>query len=256
MINKMLSKHNIATYTTGDGPHLALLHGFTQTATSWNPVVRDLSRDYTCIAVDMPGHGNSPDATRSLTQCAHDIAETVGPATYVGYSFGARVALHIALEHPHLCDRLVLVSGTAGIDNNNEREERRHDDELLGEYIQEVGINRFINEWLSQPMFAGLPPEFAYIDDRKQNLPEDMADSLRYAGTGTQAPLWSRLSELQMPVLLVSGRNDKKFTAIAERMHSLITTSTLNVMDGVGHTAQLEDEREFCDQLRTWLSST
>lgn len=247
-------EHNIATYVQGNGPRLALLHGFTQTATSWNPVVRDLSRDYTCVAVDMPGHGHSPDATRSLTLCAYDIAHSVGGATYVGYSFGARVALHIALSYPHLCERLVLISGTAGIENEAERTERRHDDQLLGEYILETGMNRFVNEWLSQPLFAGLPPEFAYIDDRKQNSPEDMADSLRHAGTGTQEPLWEQLPQLTMPVLLVAGRKDAKFTALAERMHALIPSSTLEIIDDVGHTVQLEDVREFTNRLRNWLS--
>jgi len=256
MIEPVLSEHNIATFTYGDGPLLAMLHGFTQTASSWNPAIRDLSSHYTCVAVDMPGHGHTPDATRSLTQCATDIAETVGPATYIGYAFGARVALHIALNHPQACKRLVLISGTAGIDDENERAERRNDDELLGEYILETGMNRFINEWLSQPMFSGLPPEFAYIDERKQNLPEDMADSLRYAGTGSQEPLWSRLSDLQMPVLIVAGEKDAKFTALAERMHSLIPTSTLEVMSNVGHTVQLEDVRQFGDRLRDWLSRT
>ena len=245
--------HNIATYTSGAGQRLALLHGFTQTASSWNPVIRELSDEYLCIAVDMPGHGNSPDATRSLPQCAHDIAHTVGSATYVGYSFGARVALHIAMSYPNLCERLVLISGTAGIEDDNERVERRHDDELLGEYILEAGMNRFINEWLSQPMFAGLAPEFAYIEERKQNLPEDMADSLRYAGTGTQEPLWSQLRHLSMPVFIIAGRNDAKFTALAERMHSLIPTSTLEIFDNVGHTVQLEDVRAFTNRLREWL---
>lgn len=249
-------EHNIATYTYGEGQRIAFLHGFTQTASSWNPVIRDFPREYSCITVDMPGHGNSPDAARSLSQCAHDIAHTVGAATYVGYSFGARVALHIALASPNLCERLVLISGTAGIDDEDERAERRHDDELLGEYILETGMNRFINEWLSQPMFAGLPPEFAYIEDRKQNLPEDMADSLRYAGTGTQEPLWSQLDRLKMPVLIVAGQNDAKFSALAERMHSLIPSSTLEVFDNVGHTVQLEDIREFTNRLHKWLNNS
>jgi pimeloyl-ACP methyl ester carboxylesterase len=88
----------------------------------------------------MPGHGNSPDATRALPVCADDIVHSIGPATYVGYSFGARIALHIALQHPQLCERLVLISGTAGIEDDNARAERRQDDELLGEYIQEMGM--------------------------------------------------------------------------------------------------------------------
>jgi 2-succinyl-6-hydroxy-2,4-cyclohexadiene-1-carboxylate synthase len=256
MTQPVFSDYAIATYSYGEGPRLGLLHGFTQTASSWNPIIRELSSAFTCVAADMPGHGNLPDATRALPVCADDIVHSIGPATYVGYSFGARIALHIALQHPQLCERLVLISGTAGIEDDNARAERRQDDELLGEYIQEMGMNRFINEWLSQPLFVGLPPEFAYIEERKQNLPEDMADSLRYAGTGTQEPLWSRLSELTMPVLLVAGRNDTKFSALAQRMHSLIPSSTLEILDNVGHTAHLEDVREFSRRLQHWLENT
>jgi pimeloyl-ACP methyl ester carboxylesterase len=56
-----------------------------------------------------------------------------------------------------------------------------------------------------------------------------------------------------MPVLIVAGENDAKFTAIAERMHSLIPTSTLEIIENVGHTVQLENTREFSDRLRQWL---
>lgn len=247
------SDYAIASYEYGSGERIALLHGFTQTASSWSPVVRDLQRNYTCITVDLPGHGNSPYPERSVAQCATDIAHSVGKATYVGYSFGARIALHIAVQHPELVERLVLISGTPGIEDVAERQARRQDDEMLGEYIHEAGMNRFINEWLRQPMFAGLPPEFARADERKENLPEDMADSLRYAGVGTQEPLWDQLANLTMPVLLVVGENDTKFVQIAERMHALIPNSTLQVYENVGHTVHLENMYEFGERLRTWL---
>lgn len=255
MSEPIQSDYAIAMYESGSGDRIAMLHGFTQTATSWSPVVRDLQRHYTCIAVDMPGHGNSPYPQRSVEQCAHDIAHSVGKATYIGYSFGARVALHIAVMYPQFVERLVLISGTPGIEDETERAERRRDDEMLGEYIHESGMNKFINEWLKQPMFAGLPTEYARVDERKQNLPEDMADSLRYAGVGTQEPLWNRLAELEMPVLLVAGRNDKKFVDIATRMHDKIPHSTLEIFDNVGHTVHLEDVFEFDDRLRDWLES-
>jgi 2-succinyl-6-hydroxy-2,4-cyclohexadiene-1-carboxylate synthase len=168
---------------------------------------------------------------------------------------GARVALHIALQFPELVERLVLISGTPGIQNEAERNERRHDDELLAEYIQETGMNRFINEWIKQPMFAGLPPEFARLDERKQNDPQDIADSLRSAGTGTQEPVWEELSNLQMPVLLVVGQQDQKFVQIAEQMHDLIPNSTLAVFNDVGHTVHLENVYEFCTRIQEWMNS-
>jgi 2-succinyl-6-hydroxy-2,4-cyclohexadiene-1-carboxylate synthase len=255
MTDPVFTDYAIARYDTGSGDPVALLHGFTQTAASWNPVVRELARSFTCISVDMPGHGDSPIADRSVSQCAHDIAHSVGRATYIGYSMGARVALHIALQFPELVERLVLISGTPGIQNEADRNERRHDDELLAEYIQETGMNRFINEWIKQPMFAGLPPEFARLDERKQNDPQDIADSLRSAGTGTQEPVWEELSNLQMPVLLVVGQQDQKFVQIAEQMHDLIPNSTLAVFNDVGHTVHLENVYEFCTRLQEWMNS-
>lgn len=255
MNEPILSAHDIAIYVSGEGPPLAMLHGFTQTASSWSPVIRHMQKTHKCIAVDMPGHGQSPVPQRSLPECARDIAHTVGRATYVGYSFGARVALHIALLYPEAVERLVLVSATAGIEDDAQRAERRHDDEMLAEYIHEVGINRFINEWLEQPLFAGLPPEFARAEERKQNFPEDLADSLRFAGTGTQEPLWEQLPNITVPVLLVAGKQDTKFVALAERMDSLLPNSTLTIFDDVGHTVHLEDVHGFCTHLEKWLSA-
>ena len=45
-----------------------------------------------------------------------------------------------------------------------------------------------------------------------------LASSLRLCGTGSQVPLWGRLSELSMPVLVLAGENDARFCSLAERI--------------------------------------
>ena len=77
----------------------------------------------------------------------------------------------------------------------------------------------------AQPLFATLPdPE---LDDRRRNTAAGLAASLRLAGTGAQEPLWDRLRELAMPVLLVAGSLDAKFVGVAERMAAAIPDATL-----------------------------
>lgn len=239
-------------HTEGSGTAVTFVHGFTQTRSSWSPVVSRL-RGVAATLVDAPGHGDSTDGNRSLWQCADDIAATMPRGALVGYSMGARMALHTALAHPGLVTSLVLVSGTPGIEDDAERDARRSSDNALADRIEEIGVPTFIDEWLSNPMFAGLTEATAMRGERLRNTARGLADSLRHAGTGTQDNLWSRIGELAMPVLLVAGEDDTKFTGIARRMHDAIAGSVLHVIPSVGHTVHLEATEQFAGLLGEWL---
>lgn len=240
--------------STGDHPSLTFIHGFTQTSRSWDPVVDDLSRDHECVCLDAPGHGDSPDGSRSLVQCGTDIVESSPRGALIGYSMGARMALHAVLQQPRHFTALALISGTPGIEDEMERRERRASDEALARRIESIGVESFVDEWLGNPMFAGLSATMAMREDRLRNRASGLADSLRNAGTGTQSPLWERLAEITVPVLVVTGSLDAKFEAIGRRMADLIPHSTLVSFDGVGHTVHLESPRRFIAVLRDWLA--
>lgn len=249
----------LAHRITGTGPTLVFLHGFTQTGSSWNRVTGELSRDFTCVTIDLPGHGGSPDGRRSLTETADDVARVIddvgSPAIVVGYSMGARVALHVALAHPSLVRALVLLSGTAGITDDAERSARRTSDETLASHIEAIGTEAFLGEWLAQPMFASLPHDASSIEERLANSPAGLADSLRHAGTGTQSPLWSRLGEISVPTLVVTGDLDTKFTALGEQLTHGIAPATHERIAGAGHTLHLEKPDVFVATLRRWLDT-
>lgn len=246
----------LASETSGHGPALCFVHGFTQTRASWQPVISHLSHSYSCTAVDAPGHGESVNGCLTLTECGNEIAAVMTPGTLIGYSMGARMALHAALQHPEKVRRLVLISGTAGIDDVEERTLRVCNDEKLAEHIRDVGLATFIDEWLGNPMFSGLDREKAQINERLRNTPEGLADSLRFAGTGTQDPLWDRLAELSIPVLIITGAEDKKFADLGMRLHQGIATSTLKVVNGAGHTVHLEQTEQCVEILQSWLRET
>lgn len=241
----------LAQRSRGSGRRLVLVHGFTQTARSWDSIVDRLGAGVETVAVDAPGHGDSADVRADLWRGAALLGDTGGPATYVGYSMGGRLCLHLAVARPDLVERLVLVSTTAGIDDDAERAARRRSDDELAASIETEGMERFLDRWVAQPLFAALPD--LGLEDRRRNTVAGLASSLRLAGTGTQQPLWDRLPALTMPVLVVAGALDTRFVALAERIAGLLPAATLAVVAGAGHTVHLEQPAAFADILRTWL---
>lgn len=243
----------------GHGPGLTFLHGFTQTGASWRPVVDQMTESHRCTFLDAPGHGGSPDGTRSLEACADDIFESMDQSVLIGYSMGARMALTTAIRHCPT-DRitgLVLVSGTPGIVNAAERSARVASDAALADRIEQIGVSAFIDEWLAMPMFAGLNVENAQRELRVKNGAKGLADSLRHAGTGTQVPATDdQLRRIDVPVLLVTGSLDPKFTEIARALRPRLRNCEHVIIDGVGHTVHLEAPETFVKTLEEWLSRT
>lgn len=239
----------------GDGPRLVLLHGFGQTGRCWGPLVAALAADHEVVRLDAPGHGASSDVAADLPTTGRLAAEAGGPATYVGYSMGARMALHVATEAPDAVRGLVLISGTPGIEDPAERAQRRARDAELADSIRRGGVDAFVDRWLAQPMFAGLPPEARFDDERRRNPAEGLARSLELAGTGEQRPLWDRLGELRVPVLVVAGAEDSRYAAIARRMAEAIGDhARLALVPGAGHSAHLERPAATIEAVRTWLA--
>ncbi len=237
----------------GTGRRLVLVHGFTQTARSWNPLAASLAERFEVVAVDAPGHGSSTTVDADLPTGGRLLAEVGGPATYVGYSMGGRLCLHTALDRPDAVERLVLISATAGIDDEAERAARRAADEALADMIERDGVDAFLARWVAQPMFASLPDPG--LGDRRRNTSRGLATSLRRAGTGTQEPLWGRLGGIDVPALLVAGGGDPRFVAAARRMASAMPRATVEIVAGAGHTVHLEQPDRFLDVLGAWLAT-
>jgi 2-succinyl-6-hydroxy-2,4-cyclohexadiene-1-carboxylate synthase len=239
----------------GAGPPIVLVHGFTQTSRCWGPEAADLARDHEVIRVDAPGHGRSAGVLAGLRTGGRLIADQGGRATYLGYSMGARFCLHVALTNPELVAGLVLIGGTAGIEDPVERAARRQQDLRTGERIAAEGLTSFLDAWLDQPLFARLPPERAFREERLANTVEGLRSSLDQAGTGSQDPAWHKLARLDMPVLVVAGALDDKFATLAQRMAAAIgDNASLALIPDAGHAAHLEQPEAFLQVLRPWLA--
>jgi pimeloyl-ACP methyl ester carboxylesterase len=113
----MVHGHRRAFVKVGTGPALLLLHGLGCDHTTWHPVINRLAQDFTVIAPDFLGHGESdkPRADYSIGGYANGMRDlltvlNIDKVTVVGHSFGGGVAMQFAYQFPERTERLVLVS--------------------------------------------------------------------------------------------------------------------------------------------------
>jgi len=243
----------------GQGPPLALLHGFTGSAETWRAHSAVWSKKFTTVAVDLLGHGasDSPaDAERfRMDWCAADLAaifDHLGLArvNLLGYSMGGRVALHMAVTHPERVSALVLESASPGLAGRDERTARVAGDEALARSIEQQGLEAFVDGWSRLPLFAsqGRLPEAARAQLRAQRLrnnPRGLANSLRGLGTGVTPPLWDRLQEVRCPTLVIAGALDAKYVGVARAMAAGLAASRLAIVPDAGHATHLEQPETF-----------
>ncbi len=235
-------------------PAIVLLHGFTHTGASWQPVIEALDERYRAIAPDIRGHGAASGCESvALGAVIGDVASAVdGPFALVGYSMGGRIALHVALAlGASRIERLVLIGASPGLAEDGQRGERVASDEALAGELEALAADRgpsaamdeFAHRWATAtPVLAGQPAELRerVHADRLRNTPAGLARALRGLGTGALPPLWDRLGELTMPVTLIVGGRDATFRAIAEAMARSIPHAALVVVPGSGHAVHLE----------------
>jgi haloacetate dehalogenase len=105
----------------GTGPALLLLHGHPQTHAIWHKVAPTLAQDFTVVAADLRGYGDSgkpdglPDhsnySKRRMALDQIELMRTLGFESFavLAHDRGARVAVRMALDHPHAVTRLVTL---------------------------------------------------------------------------------------------------------------------------------------------------
>jgi 2-succinyl-6-hydroxy-2,4-cyclohexadiene-1-carboxylate synthase len=242
---------------------LVLLHGFTGDTTTWDPVRDGLRRWGKTLALDLIGHGQSPQpgdvAEYTMDACADQVLAALDRHSIrcpwlVGYSMGGRVALTIAARRPERVAGLILESTSPGIEDAEARAARVREDAALAEGILARGVPAFVTQWLDKPMFADHQRLSAERRDAQRaqrlgNSPLGLANSLRGMGTGSMAPVWQEFAAFRMPVLILAGRLDAKFAGIAERMRALLPQARLHVFAGSGHTPHVTEPEAWMQQV-------
>jgi pimeloyl-ACP methyl ester carboxylesterase len=120
MVNMAKTRVGKVAYSdTGDGPAVVLLHATLHDRHDFDAIVPTLRRDHRVIAVDWPGHGDSPAPAPSYRPTAASFADVLvdvvaaldlPPAAFIGNSVGGFAAARLAITDPQRVSRLVLVN--------------------------------------------------------------------------------------------------------------------------------------------------
>ncbi len=249
---------------------VVMLHGFMGAADDWTEEIIKLliESGFQVLAIDLPGHGKTivrggVDSYR-MDNCAAEIVRLFDklklPSVHlVGYSMGGRLALYLAVHSVDRINRVVLESVSPGLKSEIERQRRILEDAALAERILTVPFERFLREWYAQPLFASMSssPEKleALIARRLDNDPRSLCLSLQGTGTGAQPSLWENLDQLTMPLFLIAGEKDAKFSAIGRAMAERCPVAKLRVVPDAGHNVHWEQPHLFGSMVRDFLMS-
>ncbi|HEU4613775.1 MAG TPA: alpha/beta hydrolase [Kofleriaceae bacterium] len=183
----------------GQGEPLLLLHGGLGSIEMFGPVLAKLAETRQVIGVDLQGHGRTElgDRTMSLIDMGDDMAVILGQLGYkqvdvMGYSLGSGVAFRLAVQHPDVVRRLVLVS--AGFSQD------AFYPEMLPQQAQVSGA--------IAPMMKDTPMYQSYVKIAPH--PEDFPRLLDRLGELMRTPYnWhDDVPKLTMPTMLVWGDSD------------------------------------------------
>jgi len=225
------------------------LHGFLGAPGQWAEVLARTG-DPLDACPRLLGHGRAPwMPPGGFTEVVDAFAARAladEPVTLVGYSLGARVALSLALRHPARVARLVLVGVAYGIDDPRDRGARARADEALAASLDRDGVAAFVRAWESLPLFEtqrALPAAVSAAQRawRTEHTARGLAWSLRALGLGQQTPCREAFARSTLPVTLITGGRDEKFTAIARELVRLRSGVEHVVVKGAGHNVALED---------------
>jgi pimeloyl-ACP methyl ester carboxylesterase len=249
---------------TGSGvPALVLLHGFLASTFSWREVMAPLSKHGQVIAFDMPASGlterpvrwegenpYSPEGQAALTLGLMDALD-VDEAILVGNSAGGRTAMLVALQHPERVRALVLISPATGDEGggrdwirpllNTPQADRLGP--LLVRSVQEWGLEFGRSAWHDPSLIT---PEI-WEGYQKPLQAQDWDRGLwELMQARTNVELLGRLEALQLPVLVITGDDDRIVpTEDSLRLAGQLPQARLAVLPTCGHTPQEECPGEF-----------
>lgn len=252
---------DLACAERGCGSPLVLVMGLGADRSAWELHLQAYEKRYRCYAVDNRGVGMSakPAGPYSTAQMADDYARLIEaralrPVRVVGISMGGAIAQELALRHPGLVERLVLVSTWARCDA----------------YTAQVFSHlATVRAALSPAAFASLLQLWIWTPQYVNQHVDELVEARR-AGAEPPQPQHAfeaqcaaciahdtadRLSEITVPVLITAGQADI-FTPLplAEEICARIPAAELEVFPDAGHAHHWEALDAFNRLTTDWLA--
>ncbi|HYD29946.1 MAG TPA: alpha/beta fold hydrolase [Azospirillaceae bacterium] len=251
----------LAATEIGGGRPLLILHGLFGSGRNWTTIAKRLAERARVFTLDARNHGNSPWAdSMTYPEMAEDVrafivAKGLVPAAVMGHSMGGKILMHLALEHPEMVDRLVVVDMAPVAYGHTQlpyvramkavdlsRVSRRGDvDAALAASVPEVGIRAFLLQNLVQ-------------EDRRwawrinlDVIERDMAAIMDFPMPGGMRPF-------DKPALFLAGaKADYIRPEHHERIRALFPQAVIEMVPDAGHWVHAEKPSVVVERTTAFL---
>ena len=248
--------------TRGTGPSIVLLHGWGMNLRVFDTLATALARDHAVTAIDLPGHGRSPWRAGLTPESAADLLLEALPerAALLGWSLGGQLALCMAARCPERVERLVLVASTPRF---TKHADWPHGLEPAALQRVAAGMTRapgpMLEEFLALQVRGGAASE-ATLATLRQALADGGAARREALSAGLQwladTDLRARARALHLPVLLLSGQNDRVTPPGAARAFAALLPQARAVeLRRAAHALLLSHRDALLAELRAFLAT-
>lgn len=250
---------NLHVRQLGSGKDVVMLHGWGLHGGVFAATAENLASRFRVSIIDLPGHGRSPPAQRSLDLAA--LAEAVAAvapsrAIWLGWSLGGMAATHLALTTPQRVEKLILVGSSPRFITNDDWPWAMTPAVLAGfaRALQE-DYQSTLERFLSLQITAQDRDILRQLRELLLHSPpaaETLGDGLEILKS---ADLRSRLPALSCPILVILGERDRLVpAAVAPAVKELLPAARIEVIAGAGHVPFLSHPREFLAALSDFLA--
>jgi pimeloyl-ACP methyl ester carboxylesterase len=250
----------------GDGPAFVLLHGYSDSADTWRPLLRELAaRGRRAIAVDMPGFGQAddfrpgpmlPQLDEFAAGLVRDLSAAGGPVALIGNSLGGCASLR-AGQNPELPLAAIVPVSPAGLGHQPWVDLIERDPVVYRLLQSGVPLPMGIVRWAVRAAYGRLASAGPARADA-----EAMAAYVRqYRTTADARRMVVRarlilgelhdpyeLERIEAPLLMIWGKHDLLTPLSGSRMVlDGVPHSRLEVLEDCGHCSQIEEPRTLAD---------
>ena len=258
----------LAYIDTGNptGPPVVLIHGYTDNARDWVPLLPYLSKRFRLILVDIRGHGKSskPECCYTRLDFAYDIkllldALSIRRADVIGHSLGSIIAQTFAEYWPERTDRIVLVSSTGGRPPGSTAPPQFDFAAEIRKLKDPIDPDSpFMIAWWDSP--TPVNPDF--IRRQRQDsaaIPLNVWLAVldqALPGATTYTDLQSTLPRLKAPTLLIWGSKDPLMEEpVRKTLRDALPGAQVKIFEGLGHNPFWEDPAGVARVINAFLGA-
>lgn len=169
----------------------------------------------------------------------------------MGYSLGGRLALHALYENPNQWKKAIIISSHPGLETSEEKFSRYSQDLQWADRFKNEEWDSLMKAWNGQEIFSQDPIIFKR---KEEDYPrEQLVKAFLQRSLGLQKNLRQQIFDLKIPLLWVTGSNDKKYSEIAERLVFSHPESRHIKIPSAGHRVPWSQPEIFTSLLQQFL---